>query len=388
MTIPPATGPLRGIRVIELGALGPAPFCGALLSDMGADVVRVDRLVIDDVGVETPARFDFYNRNKRSIALDLKHADGLAAALELVAKADVLIEGFRPGVAEKLGIGPMDCRALNPRLVFGRVTGWGQTGPMAQQAGHDINYIALAGALHSIGPGDGRPAVPLNLVGDLGGGAMYLAVGVLAAYVEAQRSGQGQVVEAAMIDGVSNMLSLMYGFMQGGMWTDARERNLTDGGAHFYGTYRTRDDKYVAVGAIEARFYAQLLAGLGLNVADLPAQHDQAAWPKMRALFSEVFATRTRDEWVQAMQGYDACFSPVLDLHEAPKHPQLRDRGSFVLFDEVLHPAPAPRFERTAASLRRPAPRPGQHTLEVLGEWGLSAARTQQLVERGAVRQA
>jgi alpha-methylacyl-CoA racemase len=259
---------------------------------------------------------------------------------------------------------------------------------MAQQAGHDINYIALAGALHAIGPADGRPAVPLNLVGDLGGGAMYLAVGVLAAYVEAQRSGLGQVVDAAMIDGVSNLLSLMYGFMQGGMWTDARERNLTDGGAHFYATYRTRDNKHVAVGAIEARFYGQLLAGLGLDGADLPAQHDSTAWPRMRALFSERFATRTRDEWVQIMHSYDACFSPVLDLHEAPEHPQLRERECFVSLDGVLHPAPAPRFERTASSLRRPAPCPGQHTLEVLDEWGLSPEGTKQLMELGAARQA
>nr|WP_256735042.1 CaiB/BaiF CoA-transferase family protein [Variovorax sp. dw_954] len=378
---------MRGVRVIELGALGPAPYCGALLSDLGADVVRVDRLVLDDVGVDTPARFDFYNRNKRSVALDLKHPEGLAAALDLAAKADVLIEGFRPGVAEKLGIGPLDCRARNPRMVFGRMTGWGQTGPLAQYAGHDINYIALTGALHAMGPGDGRPAVPLNLVGDLGGGAMYLAVGVLAAYVDAQRSGQGQVVDAAMIDGVSNMLSLMYGFMQGGMWKDARESNLTDGGAHFYGTYLTQDDKFVAVGAIEARFYAQLLAGMGLNAGDLPPQNDQAAWPRMRVLFSEVFARRTRDEWVQAMQGHDACFTPVLNLQEAPQHPQLRDRSSFIQFDGVLHPAPAPRFEHTPVNLRRPAPRPGQHTLEVLGEWGLPVAQAQKLVAQGAARQ-
>ena len=299
----------------------------------------------------------------------------------------MLIEGLRPGVAEKLGIGPGDCRVRNPRLVYGRMTGWGQTGPMAQQAGHDINSIALAGALGAIGPADGRPAVPLNLVGDLGGGAMYLAVGVLSAYVEAQRSGQGQVVDAAMVDGVSNLLSLMYGFMQGGMWTDARESNLTDGGAPFYGTYRTRDGRFVAVGAIEARFYAELLAGLGLDASTLPAQGDKAAWPRMRTVFAEVFVRRTRDEWVQAMQGFDACFSPVLDLHEAPAHPQLQERRSFVTFDGVLHPAPAPRFERTPANLRRGAPRPGQHTLELLREWGLPEDRALRLVAAGTARQ-
>jgi alpha-methylacyl-CoA racemase len=382
-----ASGPLRGMRVVELGALGPAPFCGALLADLGADVVRVDRLVAADLGVETPSRFDFYNRNKRSVALDLKHSDGVAAVLSLVERADVLIEGFRPGVTEKLGLGPLDCRARNPRLVYGRMTGWGQSGPMAQVAGHDINYIALAGALHGFGPADGRPVVPVNLVGDLGGGAMYLAVGVLSAYIEAKTSGQGQVVDAAMVDGVSNLMSMVYGFMQTGMWEDARESNLSDGGAPYYGTYLTRDGKYIAVGAIEARFYAQLLAGMGLDPAEFPDRDDRAAWPRMRERFAEVFATRTRDEWVQAMTGFDACFSPVLNLHEAPQHPQLRDRGSFIQFDQALHPAPAPRFERTPGNLRRPPPRVGQHTLEVLGEWGVAADRAEQLVRQGIARQ-
>ncbi|HSW19233.1 MAG TPA: CaiB/BaiF CoA-transferase family protein [Ramlibacter sp.] len=382
-----ATGPLSGIRVLELGALGPAPFCGALLADLGADVVRVDRLATSDLGVETPPRFDFYNRNKRSIALDLKHPEGVAAAMALAMRADILIEGFRPGVAERLGLGPLECRPGNPKLVYGRMTGWGQTGPMAQLAGHDINYIALSGALHAIGPGEGRPAVPLNLIGDLGGGAMYLAVGVLAAHVEAQRSGQGQVVDAAMVDGVSNLLSLMHGFMQAGMWQDGRESNLTDGGAPYYGTYKTRDGKYVAVGAIEARFYAELLKGMGLDAAQLPDRNDRAAWPAMRQRFAEVFVTRTRDEWVHAMRERDACFSPVLTLTEAPQHPQLRERDSFVQLDGAMHPAPAPRFERTPASLRRGAPRPGEHSLEVMRDWGLHADQAERLLRDGVAGQ-
>ncbi|MBT2301890.1 CoA transferase [Variovorax paradoxus] len=381
------TGPLAGVRVLELGGLGPGPFCCALLADLGADVVRIDRTSAADVGVETPPRIDFYNRNKRSVALNLKLPQGRAAALELVASADILIEGFRPGVAEKLGLGPQDVREGNPRLVYGRITGWGQTGPLAHTAGHDINYIALTGALHAMGPAQGRPAVPLNLVGDLGGGAMYLAVGVLAAYLEAGKSGRGQVVDAAMVDGVSNLLSLMRGFMQGGMWNDARETNLTDGGAPYYGTYRTRDDKYIAVGAIEARFYDQLLQGMGLEAASLPDREDRQQWPDMRLRFAEVFATRTRDEWVERMSGFDACFSPVLSLAEAPEHPQLKDRDAFVAFDDVLHPAPAPRFERTPGSLRRPAPGAGEHSIEVLREWGVTAALREDLVRTGCVLQ-
>lgn len=369
LSMPAGPGPLAGLRVIELGALGPAPFCGALLADMGADVVRIDRPVVNDLGVDTPPRFDFYNRNKRSAMLDLKQAADVQKALALIERADILIEGFRPGVAEKLGLGPVPCHARNARLVYGRMTGWGQSGPLAQVAGHDINYIALAGALHAIGPAEGPPAVPLNLVGDLGGGALYLAVGVLAALVQARTSGRGQVVDAAMVDGVCNLLSLMHGFMQCGMWEDQRERNLTDGGAPYYGTYRTSDGQFVAVGAIEERFYRELVAGMGLDPHSLPDRQDRASWPALRRRFEETFALRTRDEWVAAMQEHDACFSPVLSLQEAPLHPQLRDRGSFVNFDGVLHPAPAPRFDRTPSSLRRAAPRAGQHTREVIDEW-------------------
>ncbi|MDB5731723.1 MAG: carnitine dehydratase, partial [Variovorax sp.] len=307
-------GPLDGVRVLELPAIGPAPFCGALLADLGADVVRIDRATAVDLGTPVPPHFDFYNRNKRSVALDLKSRAAVDAALQMVRHADILIEGFRPGVAERLGLGPAECLERNPRLVYGRMTGWGQDGPLAQAVGHDINYLALSGALHCIGEKDRPPVPPLNLAADLGGGAMYLAVGVLAALTEARRSGLGQVVDAAMVDGLANLMSAFSAFRQMGEWTDKRGENIVDGGAPFYGTYETRDGKYVAVGAIEARFYEALTAGMGLQVAQLPPQNDRSTWPRVRAQFADIFRTRTRDEWVAAMEGRDACFSPVLDL--------------------------------------------------------------------------
>ena len=364
------TGPLSGFRVLELAAIGPAPFAGALLGDLGADVVRVDRPPVPGATVEPPPRFDFYNRNKRSIAIDLKQPAGVATVLQMVAKADVLLEGFRPGVTERLGLGPAACLAVNPRLVYGRMTGWGQDGPLAREAGHDINYLALTGALHSIG-GAERPMPPLNLVADLGGGAMYLAVGVLAAVMEARQSGQGQVVDAAMVDGVSHLMSAFQAFRQRGQWTDGRGENLVDGGAPYYGTYRTSDGGFIAVGAMEAQFYAALLRGLGLADAVLPEQNDRSQWPALRARFGAVFQTRTRDDWVQAFAGKDACIAPVLRIDEAPLHPQMQARGTFTQFDEVLHPSPAPRFSRTPASLRRPAPAAGQHGAEILADWGV-----------------
>lgn len=364
-------GPLQGVRVLELGAIGPAPFCGALLADMGADVVRLDRTAATDQGVPVPSRFDFYNRNKRSIALDLKDAAGTATTLRLVAKADIFIEGFRPGVAERLGLGPEPCLKANRRLVYGRMTGWGQTGPMAQAVGHDINYLALTGALHCIGPNGQPPTPPLNLGADLGGGAMYLAFGLLAALTEARVSRQGQVVDAAMIDGVANLMSAFYAFNQLGSWSAQREANIVDGGAPFYRTYETSDGKYIAVGAIEARFYQALLEGMGLAGETLPGQNDRAAWPAMRAQFAAVFRTRTRAEWEQIMQRRDACFSPVLSMDEAPKHPQNVARGVFSEFDQTLQPAPAPRLSRTPGSLRRPPPEAGQHSSEILADWGV-----------------
>ena len=381
-------GPLSGVRVLELPAIGPAPFCGALLADLGADVVRIDRVVAADLGTPRPARFDFYNRNKRSVALDLKSPAAAAAALTLAAHADVLIEGFRPGVAERLGLGPTECLAANPRLVYGRMTGWGQDGPMAQVVGHDINYLALSGALHCIGEADRPPAPPLNLVADLGGGALYLAVGVLAALTEAKASGRGQVVDAAMVDGVANLMSAFQAFRQTGDWTSGRGENIVDGGAPFYGTYETRDGRYVAVGAIEARFYTALLDGLGLAGEPLPAQNDRTQWPVMRQRFAAIVKTRTRDEWVAHMTGRDACFAPVLDMDEAALHPHMRARGVFQAFDGVTHPSPAPRFSRTPGELRCGAPEPGQHSRDVLAEWGVLAPDIEALLRSGAALQA
>ena len=366
------TGPLSGFRVLELGAIGPVPFAGALLGDLGADVVRVDRPPMPGATVEPPSRFDFYNRNKRSVSLDLKQASGVATVLRMAARADVLLEGFRPGVIERLGLGPAPCLEANPRLVIGRMTGWGQEGPLAREAGHDINYLALTGALHSIGVADRPPVPPLNLVADLGGGAMYLAVGVLAAAMEARQSGRGQVVDAAMIDGVSNLMSAFQAFQQRGQWTDTRGENLVDGGAPYYGTYETRDGKSIAVGAMEPQFYAALIDGLGLKDEPLPPQNERSAWPAIRERFAAVFRTRTRDDWMQALAGREACVAPVLSIAEAPLHPQMQHRGVFTRFDEVLHPTPAPRFSRTPGSLRRPAPSAGQHTHEVLADWGVA----------------
>jgi alpha-methylacyl-CoA racemase len=377
-------GPLEGFRIVELGGIGPTPFCGALLADLGADVVRVDRVAAPEF---LPAAFDVYNRDKRSIVLDLKRAEGRAAVLRLAGAADALLEGFRPGVAERLGVGPEDARRANPRLVYGRMTGWGQDGPLAQAAGHDIDYAAITGALHCIGNAGHAPAPPLNLVADLGGGAMYLAVGVLAALHEARRSGAGQVVDAAMVDGVVNLMSVFYAFRRLGQWSDGRAENLIDGGAPFYGTYRTRDGKYVAVGASEPRFYAALLEALGLDARTLPDRDDRAAWPELRRRFAAAFGQRTRDEWVAFMDGRDACFAPVLDLDEAPAHPHLVARRSFETFEGVLQPAPAPRFSRTPGALRRPPPRAGQHGGEVLLEWGVPPGEVQALRACGALLQ-
>jgi alpha-methylacyl-CoA racemase len=376
-------GPLDGLRVLELGGIGSAPFCGVVLADLGADVVRLER---PGQAPLFPTGFDLYNRNKRSVLLDLKADGAVAAALRMVAAADVLIEGYRPGVAERLGLGPKPCLEANPKLVYGRMTGWGQDGPLAQLAGHDIDYLALTGALHCIGGAGQAPVPPLNLVADLGGGAMYLAVGLLAAVLESRRSGRGQVVDGAMVDGVVNLMSMFYAWRQLGQWTDRRGDNIVDGGAHFYGTYRTRDGKYVAVGAIEPQFYRELLDVLGLGAEALPAQNDRDAWPAMRRRFGAIFETRTRDEWVKAMEGRDACFAPILELDEAPAHPHLSARRCFQTFEGVLHPRPAPRFERTPGELRRPSPAPGQHDAEALADWGFGPDEIRRLRASGALR--
>jgi alpha-methylacyl-CoA racemase len=387
-SIPPATGPLAGVRILELAAIGPAPFAGALLADLGADVVRVDRLPQAGQTEAHPPRFDFYNRNKRSVAVDLKRPEGVQTVLHLVRSADVLTEGFRPGVLERLGLAPATLLAANPRLVIGRMTGWGQDGPSAREAGHDINYLALTGALHAIGPAGGPPVPPLNLVADLGGGAMYLAVGILAAVLEARQSGRGQIVDAAMLDGITNLMSAFQAYRQQGEWEDVRGRNIVDGGAPFYGCYETADGRHVAVGAIEPQFHAALLAVMDIDPATLPPQHDRTHWPATRERFAAVFRTRTRDAWVQAAAGRDACLAPVLSIDEAPAHPQMLARGTYVGFDGVRHPAPAPRLSRTPASLRRPAPAAGQHSREVLADWGLPADAVAALRGLGVVADA
>jgi alpha-methylacyl-CoA racemase len=357
---------------VELGAIGPAPFAGALLADLGADVVRIDRIPRADTPPDLPSRFDFYNRNKRSIALDLKQPSAVRTLLQLLPRANAFVEGFRPGVVERLGLGPQVCLQANPRLIYGRMTGWGQDGPLAQEAGHDINYLAMSGALYCIGGADRPPPPPLNLVADLGGGALYLAVGILSAAFEVQSSGRGQVIDAAMLDGVTNLMSAFQAFSQLGSWSAERNSNVVDGGAPYYGTYETRDGKFVAVGAMEPQFYDALLRALGLANESLPSQNERNAWPKMRERFAAIFRMRTRAEWIEATAGRDACISPVLTIDEAARHPHMQTRAVYAQFDGVQHPNPAPRFDRTPATLRRPAPAAGQHSREVLSEWGLS----------------
>ncbi len=379
------TGPLDGFRILEFGGIGPAPFAGALLADLGADVVRIDRVPRPGAAPDPPPRFDFYNRNKRSVALDLKQPKAMHATMKLIERADALLEGYRPGVMERLGLGPDVCLEANPRLVYARMTGWGQDGPLAQEAGHDINYLALSGALHCIGEAGRPPSPPLNLVADLGGGALYLAVGVLAALIAARASGRGQTIDVAMLDGVTCLMSAFQAFRQQGAWTHSRADNIVDGGAPFYRTYETKDGRYVAVGAIEPQFYAALLQAMGLADESLPDQNDRSKWPLVRERFAAMFRTRTRDEWVEAAAGRDACLAPVLDIEEAAQHPQALTRRTYAHFDGVRHPNPAPRFGRTPASLRRPAPSAGQHSREVLREWGVSDAEIASLAAANAI---
>lgn len=383
-------GPLDGLKVIELAGLGPAPFCGMILADMGADVVRVDRAG----GVRTsrgspddPAQrpVDVLARGRRSIGIDLKHPDGAALVLDLAGRADVLLEGFRPGVAERLGLGPEECRARNPRLVYGRMTGWGQDGPYAQAAGHDINYIALAGALEPLGRRGSPPTPPINLLGDFGGGGMLLAFGVMAGVFEAQRSGEGQVVDAAMVDGSALLMAMTHGLRAIGMWKDERGTNLLDTGAHFYDVYETADGKYMSVGSLEPQFYAALLRGLGLDDEDLPAQHDQSTWPELKERFAGIFKTKTQAEWCEVFEGTDACVAPVLSIPEAYEHPHNVARETFVEVAGVTQPAPAPRFGRTSAGVPAPPPHTGEHTDEVLREAGIADDRIAALREAGAI---
>jgi alpha-methylacyl-CoA racemase len=356
-----------------------------LLSDMGAEVVRVDRVTPAALGVAMPPKFDLLGRGRKSIAIDLTKKEGAATLLRLAEKADALIEGFRPGVTERLGIGPEDCFARNPKLIYGRMTGWGQEGPLASAAGHDINYISLVGALHSIGRAGEAPVPPLNLVGDFGGGGVYLAFGIVCGLLEASKSGQGQVVDAAMVDGAASLMTAFYGLRAMGIWTDRRGENILDTGAHFYDVYQTADGQYISVGSIESKFYAELLRLTGLGGSDLPQQLDRARWPEMREMLRAVFKKKTRDEWCAIMEGTEACFAPVLSMDEAPHHPHNRARGTFLEIDGVIQPAPAPRFRRTKAEIPGPPAKPGQHTDIVLSSWGFTGQEISELRRAGAV---
>ena len=361
-------GPLTGIKVIEMAAIGPVPFCAMMLSDMGAEVIRIDRLSQKGSGSSTNVLY----RGRKSVAFDLKNSIALDSTLRLSDQADVILEGFRPGVMERLGLGPEVCLERNPKLIYGRMTGWGQSGPLSHAAGHDINYISIAGALGSMGYADRPPAPPLNLIGDFGGGAMYLLAGILAAIVERNSSGKGQVVDAAMTDGTASLLSPFYGLMAMGMWSTERYSNRLDGGAFYYGSYECSDGKYISLGSLEPQFYALLLEKCGITDETFKEQSDQEAWPIKREKMEALFKTKTQQEWCGILEGTDVCFAPVLNLKEAPDHPHNKTRQTFVKVQGVTQPAPAPRFSRTQGKIQSPAALTGENTEEVLSDWGFS----------------
>ena len=376
-------GPLTGIRVIEIAGIGPGPFACMMLADMGADVIRLERPTgprgLDGI----PANVT--NRGRRSVGIDLKNPEAVELILRLVEGADALLEGFRPGVAERLGIGPDACLARNPRLVYGRMTGWGQDGPYAAMAGHDINYIALAGALAHFGRPGEKPVPPINLVGDFGGGGMLLAFGVVCGLLEAKSSGQGQVVDAAMVDGSATLMAMMHGMLAMGVWDIEKGTNVIDGGAHFYDAYETADGRYISIGSIEPQFYAELLRLTGLEGEDLPHQMDRAQWPAMKERVAAIFKQKTRDEWCALLEGTDVCFAPVLTMAEAPQHPHNQARNTFVEVAGVVQPAPSPRFSRTPGEISRPPSSPGADTDEALADWGLAEDEIAKLRSAGAV---
>jgi alpha-methylacyl-CoA racemase len=377
-------GPLEGVKIVEVAGIGPGPFAAMMLADMGADILRLDRsaAVADRQGVPG----DLLNRGRRSVGVDLKHPEGIATVLRLVEQADALLEGFRPGVMERLGLGPDVCLERNPRLVYGRMTGWGQEGPLASAAGHDINYIALAGSLFPIGRAGERPVPPINLVGDFGGGGLMLAFGVVCALVERQRSGKGQVVDAAMVDGAAVLMTMMHGFRHSGFWSDERGTNLIDTGAHFYDVYETKDGQYVSIGSIEPQFYAELLEKTGLAGEELPRQMDRSQWPAMKQRMEALFKQKTRDEWCAIMEGSDVCFAPVLSMGEAYDHPHNVARGTFPEAFGTRQPGPAPRFSRTRPEIQGPPAHPGQHTDEALADWGFSSEEITKLRDTNAVK--
>ncbi len=378
-------GPLSGIKIVELAGIGPAPFSGMLLSDLGADIIRIDR-----AAQVNPANFDRVNveplhRGRRSVGVDLKNPEGVESALRLIEHADALIEGFRPGVTERLGLGPDVCLARNPRLVYGRMTGWGQDGPMAQAAGHDINYIALAGALAHFGRAGDKPTPPINLVGDFGGGGMFMALGIVSGVLEARTSGKGQVIDVAMVDGAATLMSMIWGFKAMGIWGEEPGTNLLDTGAPYYDTYETADGKFISLGSLEPQFYAELLEKTGLGALGLPPQGDRDGYPQWRDAFTALFKTKARDEWDTILMGSDACYAPVLTMSEALEDDHIKARGTFTVRDGVPQPSPAPRFSRTPGEIERPSPWPGQHTDAALLEWGIDAAQIEAWKTSGAI---
>ena len=377
------SGPLAGLKILEFEAIGPGPYCGMMLADMGADVLLVDRPADSGLGIGRERRHDVMMRGRRSVTLDLKAKDGVAAALRLATKADAIIEGFRPGVMERLGLGPDTLLAANPRLVYGRMTGWGQSGPMAPRAGHDINYIALTGGLDAIGRKGQAPVPPLNLVGDFGGGGMFLAFGIACGIIEARSSGRGQVVDAAMVDGASVLAAMFSGMLASGHWSATRGDNILDTGAPWYDVYETADGKFMSVGAIEPKFYAELLTGLGLTSESLPKQNDRAGWPALRERFSAAFKSGTQARWTAIFETMDACVAPVLSFSEARSHAHNAERGTFTRVGEVDQPAPAPRFSRTPAAICRPPPERGQEGQQALAEWGFSDTQIADLKSLG-----
>ena len=376
-------GPLNGVKMIEIAGIGPGPFCAMMLADMGADIIRVERK--GQYAGREGVKFQILNRGRRSVAMDLKKPEGVESVLKLVEKADVLFEGFRPGVMEKLGLGPDICLKRNPRLIYGRMTGWGQDGPLAKVAGHDINYIATTGALHAIGREGDKPVPPLNLVGDFGGGGMMLAFGIVCALYEAQKSGKGQVVDAAMVDGSAALMAMFYGLKASGAWIEERGKNFLDTGSHFYDTYETADGKWVAVGSLEPQFYALLLKHTGIDEPDFQAQMDRTKWPGCKEKIAAIFKSKTRDEWCEIMEGTDVCFAPVLSMEEAFAYPHNVARGTFVEIDGVPQQAPAPRFSRTKPEIKSPPPAPGEHTESALIDWGISEEEIDSLKKAGAI---
>ncbi|MCC7075902.1 MAG: CoA transferase [Acidimicrobiia bacterium] len=374
-------GPLAGVKVVEIAGIGPGPFCAMMLADMGADIIRIERAGAPMAG--NPR--DFLNRGRRSVAVNLKTPEGVETVLRLCEQADAILEGFRPGVMERLGLGPDDVLARNAKVVYGRMTGWGQDGPLAQAAGHDMNYISINGVLHSFGHADGPPQPPCNAVGDFGGGGMLLAFGVVCGILEAQRSGTGQVIDAAMVDGSAVLMTMVYAMRSMGFWFDERGTNLLDTGAHFYEVYETKDGKYVSVGSIEPQFYAEMLSRLGIDPAEMPGQMDRSQWHVGKEKIAAAVRTKTRDEWAALVEGTDACMAPVLSIPEALEHPHIKARGTFVEFNGQVQPAPAPRFSRTEPEISRPAPSLGEHTDEALGDWGFSTAEVAELRACGAV---